>query len=361
MKRPRIAVIGAGHLGRIHARLLNERDDAELIGLVDPDESARVFASDVLGVPYFASLDEVLARCDAAIVAAPTTLHHRIGTELISCGKHVLMEKPLTETSAQADELVFHAERNHVVLQVGHVERFNPAWRSITARLRNLRYISACRTGGFTFRCLDVGVVLDLMIHDLDLVLTAVQSPLAEVSACGMAVMGGHEDIASARLLFENGCTADLNASRISTESIRQMHAWTAHGFARLDFALHSAVWIGMRDDVASGRFDARTVPAVQWDCYREQFFSDLLPLQKLSTEPVNAIAEEQTDFLNCITTGSTPSVTGQQGRDTILIAEQIVAAIANSQPASKTLPPVVPMIAHTGEQRSIARRREAG
>ncbi len=227
MNRLRVAVIGAGRLGGFHAQKLAQLPEVELVGVADPVESQRSRVAAECRTAAFADYRELCGRIDAAVVAVPTRLHHALGKELLRRGIHVLMEKPLTPTAAEADELVALARRQRLVLQVGHVERFNPALAAASPHLRSPHYLEAVRASGFTFRSTDVGVVLDLMIHDLDVVLSLVRSELRRVDAMGISVLGGHEDVANARLEFANGCVAALSASRVSYEPVRHMQIWS--------------------------------------------------------------------------------------------------------------------------------------
>ena len=241
MRRLRIAIIGAGHLGRIHTRLIAPVDEVELVGVVDPIPEARDRIAAEHDVPVFEHQQELPTDLDGAIVATTTEQHHAVGTALLRQGVHLFIEKPITSTVAQADELVNLAKNNGLVLQVGHVERFNPAWRAVAARVRRPRYIEAVRMSGYTFRSTDIGVVLDLMIHDLDLVLSTVRSEVLEIDAIGSTVFGPHEDMAHAHLRFANGCIANLNTSRTSFYSQRTMQIVTDRVYGSVDFGDFSA------------------------------------------------------------------------------------------------------------------------
>jgi predicted dehydrogenase len=217
-RKLRVGVVGAGHLGTIHARLVRTIDDVQLVGIADPDAAARERIAAEIETDVCADHRQLIGRIDAAILAAPTDHHYWIGMELAEAGIHLLVEKPLALTVAEADALVRATRSRNLILQVGHVERFNPAFTAAAARLQRPRFIDAVRASGYTGRSTDVGVVLDLMIHDIDLVLSLVPSEVVEVEAVGTAVLGPHEDLAHARLRFANGCLANLSASRVSYE-----------------------------------------------------------------------------------------------------------------------------------------------
>ena len=204
MSRLRIGIVGAGHLGRIHPRLLKSVDNVELVGVADPIPAVRKRIADEHDVATFARHVDLMDQIDAAIVATTTEYHHAVGTDLLRSGKHLFIEKPISTTVRQADELVALAKANQLILQIGHVERFNPAWRAVAARVRRPRYIETVRMSGYTFRSTDIGVVLDLMVHDLDLILSTVRS---EVVAS--AVGGGFPRLGSE----ERGCRYHHRAS----------------------------------------------------------------------------------------------------------------------------------------------------
>jgi predicted dehydrogenase len=244
-------------------------------------------------------------------------------------GIHVLMEKPLALTVAECDELVRLAQTNRLVLQAGHIERFNPAVDQALPYLRGPKYIDAVRYSGFTFRSIDIGVVLDLMIHDLDLAMTLAGAAVADVSAFGLAVLGSHEDVARARLHFANGVIADLSASRVSYEAMRKMQVWTSRGHVNLDFATRTAVVAQPTAIVRQRRFDPAQLSPAEKSRLKDRVFEELIPLRRLEAGAANALVEEQRDFINSIRTGHEPRVTGRQGREVIAVAERILASLA--------------------------------
>ena len=328
MRRLRLAVVGAGRLGRFHAQKLAPRDDVELIAVVDPIPEARNRLAAECGTRPLPDCRALPQQLDAAVIAAPTRFHHSLGLELISSGVHLLVEKPLTATLSQADELVEAARRAGVVLQVGHVERFNPAMAAALAYVRDPKYVEAVRAGQFTFRSTDVGVVLDLMIHDLDLVLSMVRSPVRKVEALGLSVLGEHEDVANARLQFESGCVATLSASRVSYQPVRRMQVWSPRAFAHIDFATRSTTIVRPSETLLSRRFDVESLSPDQVEHYKQHLFEEHLPREELHSEAVDALMLEQDDFLTAIRTSRPPRVSGEQGRDAVAVAEEILAKI---------------------------------
>ncbi len=366
MRTLKLAVIGAGHLGRIHARLLAEIPEAELIGIVDPDSKAASELAASCHTTALASHLEVTDQIDAAIVAAPTRLHHRIAIDLLSAGIHTLVEKPIASSVTEADRMVAAAERHHTLLQVGHVERFNPIVQRVLPQLSSPRYIESLRCGPFTFRSTDIGVVHDLMIHDIDLALSLVRSPVFQVEAMGASVLGGHEDLANARLTFENGCIASLSASRVSYETVRRMQVFTPTGYVNLDFGSRTARSVDADRARRQGPLDVDTLSPQEKKQLQETFFDDVLPLERIGPVEGNAIAAEQADFVSSILHSHAPRVCGTQGRDALAVADQIVAAIdaygkqesATNLPAAAILPGPHWTADPAGDHQS---RREAG
>jgi predicted dehydrogenase len=326
----KLAVVGAGHLGRIHARLLSQMSDVELVGVVDPLSSARESAAADCHTQAFADHRELLARVDAAVIATPTAHHHRVALDFLRNGTPLLIEKPLTENLAEADELVQTAHRHGAILQVGHIERFNPAFVAARTRAGVPRYVEAVRASGFTGRSTDIGVVFDLMIHDIDLLLAMVDSPLERVSALGLAVLGRREDVAQARLEFAGGTVANLSASRVSASAApkRQMQIWSERGFVAIDFGNRSASVITPNDAVVARTFDFGSLAGEEKATFKDRLFSDILRVEPLEVESTNALADELRDFTDSIRQSRPPRVTGSQGRDAVAVAEAILDSI---------------------------------
>ncbi|MBI3466550.1 MAG: Gfo/Idh/MocA family oxidoreductase [Planctomycetes bacterium] len=328
MRRLRLAVVGVGHLGRIHARLMLGLENVELAAVVDPVESNRFQVAVDCGAQALADHRELFGRVDAAVIATPTRFHHRVGMELLSQGIHLLIEKPLAGSLAEAEELAAAAERLGLVLQVGHVERFNPAWTAILPHLREPKYIEATRCGPFSFRSTDIGAVLDIMIHDLDLVLSLVHSRLVHVEALGLAVLGRHEDVANARLTFENGCVAALSASRVSSIPRRSMQVWTPRRFARIDFAERTADVVSPSEAVLGRQIDVERMSATERDQLKADLFEKHLSRETLSVDRRDALTAELEDFVTSIREGHSPRVDGRQGQAVLAAAEQILSKI---------------------------------
>lgn len=334
MKPLRLAVIGTGHLGRIHTRLCRTLEGAELAGVVEPVEAARQAIAAEFETTGYAHHREIVDQIDGAIIAAPTQFHYEIALDLIQAGKHVLVEKPITTSVTQADELIAAAAEQQVVLSVGHVERFNPALAAVLPQVRNPKYIEARRTSGFTFRSTDVGVVLDIMIHDIDAVLALADSPLVDVQAMGITLFGPHEDMVQARLEFASGCVANVSASRTSPDVVRQTQIFSEEGYASVDFASRTAKVIRPGEELARRGIDVHALSSDQKQHIREQLFADpsLLPTTDVPIPDANPLLDEQQDFCDAIRTGRLPRVTGEAGRAALWTAQRILQSVARHQ-----------------------------
>lgn len=328
----RTAVIGTGHLGRIHARLAAEAPHIDLVAIVDVNQDARERVAEETGSRAVADYREVIGEIEAAIVATPTIYHHEVVKDLLNAGVHVLVEKPIAATVDEADELVDLAKHKGLKLQVGHVERFNPGLECVAADLADIRYIQGIRASGFTFRSTDIGVVMDLMIHDIDIVLSLVKSRVVHVDAFGVAVMGDSEDIAQAQLRFANGAVAQLTASRVNYEGARSMQVFTPTGFANIDFAGRGATTVRPNAALLARQFDLTSLTADQVAHFRDHLFEELLVKQQHEPPQTNAIAEEHRDFAEAIRTGRDVRVTGAAGRNALAVAEQVLVAIDRHQ-----------------------------
>jgi predicted dehydrogenase len=363
----RLAVIGAGHLGKIHAKLAKQLDQAQLVAVVDPVEASRAAVSADLQVPTFADYHPVLDQFDAAIVATPTQFHHAVVMELLERGKHVLVEKPIAIASSEAAQMVTTAEERNLVLQVGHVERFNPAWMRLKPHVGNATFVAARRLAPYTCRSTDVGVVLDLMIHDLDLVLNLIPEEVVDVQAVGGSVIGPHEDWAEARLTFAGGCVAQFSASRVSPTVVRTLEIINGANFAAVDFGAKSARTLTSSLAARQGKLEvAQLSPAERIDL-KEKFFEQHLIKSDLLVTDHNAILEEQRDFCRAIAQQAQPLVTGYDGWRALETAERIVASLASANTtAARTASQPTPQHALRGPHwsqsaRFAASRRKAG
>ncbi|MGV3636777.1 MAG: Gfo/Idh/MocA family protein, partial [Flavobacteriales bacterium] len=248
MSKPlRIGVLGGGHLGRIHIQQLKELSDWELVGFHDPHPEKRAALSHEFGVPAFEEAGPLLDLVEAVDIVTPTPTHAALATEALMRGSHVFIEKPVTQTIAEAEALLRTAETAERQVQVGHVERFNPAFQAALPFFADPMFIESHRLAQFNPRGTDVSVVLDLMIHDIDLVLHVVKSPVAEIHASGVAVVSGSPDIANARIAFANGCVANLTASRISLKNMRKSRFFQRDAYIAVDMLEKSTEIVRMR------------------------------------------------------------------------------------------------------------------
>jgi len=291
----RAAVIGAGYLGRFHAQKYARIPGAELVAIVDTDERVRRQVSVELGCESCADYRDLLGRVDAVSVVTPTPLHHRVARDFLEAGAHVLVEKPITTTLEEARDLVATAAGRGRVLQVGHLERFNPAILAVESILDRPRFVESNRLAPFKPRGTDVSVVLDLMIHDIDLILNIVGSPVASIDALGASVFTDEIDIANARIRFENGCVADATASRISMKSERKLRVFQADAYLSID--LQQKVLTMVRKGEGA---PVNEMPRVE--------------IEERNFEQGDALNDEIASFLECIATGRRPVVSGEDG-----------------------------------------------
>jgi predicted dehydrogenase len=326
----RLAVIGVGHLGKEHARILSSLADVELVGVVDTNFEQAQAVARRCGTQGFNDYWPLLNRIDAAVVAVPTCFHHAVASALLPRGIPLLVEKPLAPTLEQAEELVALARRHSVVLQVGHIERFNPALEELERRPLQPKFIECERCGPFTGRSMDIGVVLDLMIHDLDVLLALTKSSVTRVEALGLTIFGKVEDLCHVRLHFANGCVANVSASRVHPSPTRQMRLWGPEGFAQLDFAQRSLKLIQPSARMRQHPFELRALDPATMAMLKNEMFGRHLQVLQLDCNQGDQLTRELQDFIHCVRTGAQPRVSGEAGRDAIALAERIQASARN-------------------------------
>ena len=327
---PRVVVVGAGAFGKNHLRVYSElaREGAvALCAVVDHDPAVVAAAAEKYGIPGFATVAECLAsfsgddRLDAASVCVPTVHHRAVAEELLVAAVDLLIEKPIAATLEEADRIVALAAELGRVVQVGHLERFNPAVRAAYEHLNRPMFFESHRLSVFTLRSLDVDVVLDLMIHDLDIVLSLVKSPVREVRAVGLAVLSKKVDIANVRLEFENGCIANFSASRVSTERVRKLRFFQPHQYLSLDFARQDLLLIDVTGMAEMGREKLAAMEAGQHP-------SEGLSLRNIAVEPGEPLGLEIASFLEAVRTRAVPVVSAVDGRAALGLALEITGAI---------------------------------
>ena len=329
MKRIRAAVIGVGHLGKEHARILESIPQVELVGVADVNFDQAQAVARKHHTQAFADYWPLLNLIDAASIVVPTTHHLNVAREFLKRGISVLVEKPLALNATESRELVSLAEQNNAVLQVGHIERFNPAYEDLRSRPFQPKLIRAERMGPYTGRSTDIGVVLDLMIHDIDLVLGLTSSQLESVEAVGMSCYGGHEDVASARLRFRDGCVAELTASRASPTPSRRMQLWGPEGYAEADFGARKLTLIQPSDEVRRHGLDPARLDPASRARIRDELFTRHLEMRTIDGKAQDQLTCELQEFIACVDSGESPRVSGREGLAAMEVADRILAALS--------------------------------
>ncbi|QYA27261.1 Gfo/Idh/MocA family oxidoreductase [Gramella sp. MT6] len=312
-------VLGAGHLGKIHLKLLKQSEEFELIGFYDANKKNAEKIASEFGYKMFDDLDELIAAVDMIDVVTPTLSHFDVAKKVISAGKHLFIEKPITNTFEEAEELIRLAKEHGVKGQVGHVERFNPAFQAVADRIENPMFIEAHRLAEFNPRGTDVPVVLDLMIHDIDAVLSVVKSDVKKINASGVSVISDTPDIANARIEFENGCVANLTASRISMKNMRKSRFFQRDAYISVDFLEKKCEVVKMKD--APENPDDFAMILQNAEGIKKQIYFD-----NPNVSPNNAILEELESFADAIKNDKEPVVTMEQGAKALKVANQVIA-----------------------------------
>ena len=329
----RVGVIGTGSMGRNHARIFGEMPGVKFTAVLDSRADVAAEIAGKYGAQPVADLDAFAAQIDAATVATPTVTHFEIARSLLDRGKHVLVEKPFTETPEQARELCALAQARGVVLQVGHIERFNPVLSALESRLTQPRFIEATRLSPYPGRSLDVGVVLDVMIHDLEIILHLVRSPWAQVDAVGVAVLSKREDIANVRIRFENGCVANITASRISQEKLRKIRVFQEDAYLSLDYGNQSGYLLrlageGERESSMIGKFlGLATDSTIVTEFAGRKIVREPVPVDK--GEPLQ---RELASFIECARAGAQPKVGGREATAALELALEITRQIESAK-----------------------------
>ena len=315
----KVGVLGAGHLGKIHLKLLNQSERYELVGFYDPNQEQAQKVVAEFGYTYFDSIDKLIAAVEVVDIVTPTLSHYECAMKAIAAKRHIFIEKPITNTVEEAEEIYRLLEANHLKGQVGHVERFNPAFVAAKPAIKNPMFIEVHRLAEFNPRGTDVSVVLDLMIHDIDVLLSVVHSPVKQVEASGVAVISKSPDITNARIEFENGCVANLTASRISMKNMRKSRFFQRDAYISVDFLEKKVEVIHMKDAPENpGEYDM-ILQNAEGD--RKQIY-----FEHPEVLPTNAILNELETFADAIEHNTIPVVTFQQGTEALRLAKQISA-----------------------------------
>jgi len=318
----KIGVLGAGHLGRIHLKLLREVPLAALIGFYDPNDAQAAIATEQTGAVRYGSMHALMDACDALVIVTPTVNHFECARAAIKKGKHIFIEKPVTNTVHEAKTLVSLVHEAQVKAQVGHVERFNPAFLALQGQSLAPMFIESHRLATFNPRGTDVSVVLDLMIHDIDIVLHLVHSNVKKVSASGVRVISGQPDIANARLEFDNGCVANLTASRISMKKMRKMRLFQRDAYITVDFAENMTEILTL--EPASEETDALTIEINTGG----KFSRKAVHLHRPEIQPINAIQMELELFAKAIAEDTETPVSIDDGYRALQVAHMILQKV---------------------------------
>ena len=317
----KVGVLGAGHLGKIHLRLLNQSEKYELVGFYDAfEENANKVAAE-FGYKKFDSIAELIAAVDVVDIVTPTMQHFDCAKQVIEAGKHIFIEKPISNTVEEAEEIITLAKKHNVKGQVGHVERFNPAFTAVKDKINNPMFIETHRLAEFNPRGTDVPVVLDLMIHDIDVILSVVKSKVKSVNASGVAVISDSPDISNARIEFENGCVANITSSRISMKNMRKSRFFQKDAYISVDYLDKVCEVVRMKDaPEVPGDFDMILQNA---EGVKKQIYFD-----NPQVDANNAILDELETFADAINNNTTPIVTLEDGTEALRVAHIIIQSM---------------------------------
>jgi len=314
----KVGVLGAGHLGKIHLRLLNQSEKYELVGFYDPDEINAKKVALEFGYTFFENINTLIDAVDVVDIVTPTLSHYECAKKAIAKGKHIFIEKPITNTLEEAEEILELTKKRGIKGQVGHVERFNPAFLAVKDKIENPMFIETHRLAEFNPRGTDVPVVLDLMIHDIDVILSVVPSKVKQINASGVSVISSSPDIANARIEFENGCVANLTSSRISLKNMRKSRFFQKDAYISVDFLEKKVEVVKMKDAPEQpGDFDMILQNA---EGEKKQIY-----FENPEIDVNNAILDELETFADAINQDTTPVVTLEQGTNALRVALQII------------------------------------
>jgi len=319
----KIGVIGTGHLGRLHARMLSKIDSADLVGVFDVNMKKSEQVAEEFGVKQFSSLDRILAAVDAVTIATDTKAHYAVAEKALAEGKHLFIEKPITSTVEDADRLARSAREKNLVVQVGHIERFNPAILALDRYRVQPMFIESHRLAQFNPRGTDVAVVLDLMIHDIDIILSFVDSPVERIEANGVAVVSDSVDIANARIQFENGCVANVTGSRISQRRMRKMRLFQPNEYISLDFSEGTVEVFRLVDADDPHGVGTMMLGELESGAVRRKII-----YEQPEVKEVNALEYELKLFVEAITSGARPIIGADEGKRALEVAQTIMEKI---------------------------------
>jgi predicted dehydrogenase len=327
-----VGVVGCGRMGQLHARVYSQMPQVNLVGLYDADRDVAVAARDKYGGEVFDSVEAMAERVRAVTIAVPTQFHAFVAEPLLRRGVHCLIEKPLAKDVAEAKQIVEWSKEHKAVVQVGHIERFNPIVRSMSKLAVEPRFIEVIRISPLTFRSIDVGVVLDMMIHDIDIVLKLARSKVAKIDAIGVSVIGGPEDICNARLTFENGCVANMTASRLALKVERKLRVFSPDAYVSIDYQKKYGMVARKTENLSAIRDTIAKIRSGEIDDLSQLNFPDLVSIEELQIDDTEPLRAELESFINAIKTGSTPEVPAEDGLAAVETATRIVEAIGSQK-----------------------------
>lgn len=328
MSRLKVAVVGVGHLGKEHARVYTELPGVELVGVVDIQRKQAEKIAQQYNTQCFSNHKEIIDKVAAVSIAVPTKSHYVIAKEFLKQGIHVMIEKPMTGTVSEARELIGISKANGLVLQVGYIERFNPAIAAIKKLSINPRFIECHRLSPFTFRSADIGVVLDLMIHDLDIILHITGSKVKKFDAVGVNVISDKEDIANVRIQFQNGCVANVTASRVSLTSMRKMRLFSQDSYISIDYQKKDALIYKKSPELTLKALNISEMDVSTIADLKSYVFGDLLKIEHIKMDDYEPLRKELESFVNCIVERKEPVVSGEEGLKAIEVANDILCEI---------------------------------
>ena len=328
MRRLKVAVVGVGHLGKEHARVYAELPGVELFGVVDTQNTQGEKIAQQYNTRYFSNYKDIIDKVSAVSIAVPTKSHYAIAKEFLQCGVHVMIEKPMTGAVYEAKELIGISKSRGIVLQVGYIERFNPAIVAIKKLSINPKFIECHRLSPFTFRSADIGVVLDLMIHDIDIILHITGSKIKKFDAVGVNVISDKEDIANVRIQFQNGCVANITASRVSLTPMRKMRLFSEDSYISIDYQKKDALIYKKSPKLTVKALNISEMDVSTIADLKSYVFGDLLKIEHIKMDDFEPLKKELESFLDCIVEHKEPVVSGEEGLKAIEVANDILCEI---------------------------------
>lgn len=327
-----VAVVGCGRMGRLHARVYSQLPSVNLVGVYDANPDVAEAAAEEFKTAAVRDLDELVAKVRAVSIAAPTQFHATLAEPFLKKGIGCLIEKPLAKDTAAGGQIVEWARQSGAAVQVGHIERFNPVVRAMSRLDVSPRFIEVIRVSPLTFRSIDVGVVLDVMIHDIDIVLNLAKSPVARIDATGVSVIGGVEDVCNARLTFENGCVANLTASRLALKTERRLRVFSNDAYVSIDYQKKYGIVARRSGNLEAIRDAVARIRAGEIEDLSDLNYQDLVQVEELQIDDAEPIRAEVESFIHAVRTGTRPLVTAEDGLAAVETAERIIAAIPRQE-----------------------------